>query len=52
MSVNASIKGDELTVTVEGRFDFSAHQEFRDAYEDAGAGVSKYVIDMSKALLR
>ncbi|WP_283789834.1 STAS domain-containing protein [Bermanella sp. WJH001] len=49
MPVNASIKGDELTVTVEGRFDFSAHQEFRDAYEDAGAGVSKYVIDMSKA---
>ena len=49
MPINTSVKGDELTVTVEGRFDFSAHQEFRDAYEDADTGVNKYVIDMAKA---
>lgn len=49
MPINTSVKGDELTVTVEGRFDFSAHQEFRDAYEDADTAVNKYVIDMAKA---
>ena len=49
MPINASVKGDELTVVVEGRFDFSAHQEFRDAYEDADPSVNKYVIDMAKA---
>jgi len=49
MSINTSVSGDELTVVVEGRFDFSAHQEFRDAYEEAGSAVRKYVIDMAKA---
>jgi len=49
MPINASVKGDELTIAVEGRFDFSAHQEFRDAYEDAQINVSQYIIDMSKA---
>ncbi|MFT5594060.1 MAG: anti-anti-sigma factor [Oceanicoccus sp.] len=49
MPINTSVKGDELTITVEGRFDFSAHQEFRDAYEEADTGVNKYVIDMSRA---
>ncbi|GAA6134824.1 anti-anti sigma factor HsbA [Oceaniserpentilla sp. 4NH20-0058] len=49
MSINTSVNGEELTVVVEGRFDFSAHQEFRDAYEEAGASVCKYVIDMAKA---
>jgi len=49
MSVNTSVSGNELTVQIEGRFDFSAHQEFRDAYEKAGDGVSQYTIDMSNA---
>lgn len=49
MPINTSLKGDELTVGVEGRFDFSAHQDFRDAYEEAGAGISHYIIDMAKA---
>lgn len=49
MPINTSVKGDELTVGVEGRFDFSAHQDFRDAYEEAGAGISHYIIDMAKA---
>jgi anti-anti-sigma factor len=49
MPINASTNGGELTVVVEGRFDFSAHQEFRDAYEKADSSVTQYVIDMSKA---
>lgn len=50
MSVQASLAGNgsELTIKIDGRFDFSAHQEFRDAYEDVAGGnnVSKYIIDM------
>ena len=49
MSIGTSVSGNELTVQVEGRFDFSAHQEFRDAYEKSDDSVQSYVIDMSKA---
>ncbi len=49
MSIGTSVSGSELTVQVEGRFDFSAHQEFRDAYEKSGDAVKSYVIDMAKA---
>ncbi len=49
MSIGTSVSGNELTVQVEGRFDFSAHQEFRDAYEKSDDSVKSYVIDMSKA---
>ena len=33
----ASQSGNELTISIEGRFDFSAHQEFRDCYERVNA---------------
>ncbi len=49
MAIGTSTNGNELKIQVEGRFDFSAHQEFRDAYEKADAGVSMYVIDMANA---
>jgi len=49
MAIGTSTNGNELKIQVEGRFDFSAHQEFRDAYEKADAGVNAYVIDMSNA---
>ncbi len=49
MSIGTSVSGSELTVQVEGRFDFSAHQEFRDAYEKSDDSVKSYVIDMSRA---
>ena len=49
MSIGTSVSGGELTVQVEGRFDFSAHQEFRDAYEKSDDSVKSYVIDMAKA---
>lgn len=35
-----------LTIGVEGRFDFSAHQEFRAAYENAEVKPKAYRIDM------
>lgn len=39
--------GRTLTIRVEGRFDFSTHQAFRDAYEHGGEGVTGYVVDMA-----
>jgi len=41
--------GDQkLTIRIQGRFDFSAHQEFRDAYEKNAQKPEGYVVDMSE----
>ncbi|MDX1757578.1 MAG: STAS domain-containing protein [Marinobacter sp.] len=39
--------GRTLTIKIEGRFDFSTHQKFRDAYEHSDEGIVSYVVDMS-----
>ncbi len=41
-----SADGNELTINIEGRFDFSAHQEFRRAYEGLEVEPSSYKVDM------
>lgn len=41
--------GKELTIAIEGRFDFGAHQQFREAYEHAVSRPSSYAIDLAKA---
>jgi len=38
----------ELTIKIQGRFDFSAHQEFRDAYEKVKDEPKSYVVDMKE----
>lgn len=38
--------GAELVIRVTGRFDFSAHQEFRDAYESLREQPDRYRVDM------
>ncbi len=49
MSITSQIQGDTVTITVTGRFDFSCHKEFRDAYRNAPAGSGKkFEIDMSQ----
>ncbi|HEY0288144.1 MAG TPA: STAS domain-containing protein [Pseudomonas sp.] len=40
-----SLDGQQLTIRIRGRFDFSAHQSFRSAYEDVGTARS-YVVDL------
>jgi anti-anti-sigma factor len=40
--------GRTLIIRIEGRFDFSSHQSFRDAYEHGDQEVSDYSIDMSQ----
>lgn len=38
--------GAELTIRITGRFDFSAHQEFREAYESLAEQPDRYRVDM------
>lgn len=49
MGVQSNIDSNskELTIKVDGRFDFSAHQEFRDAYENISSDVNSYVVDLN-----
>jgi HptB-dependent secretion and biofilm anti anti-sigma factor len=49
MSITATNTGSTLTIKVEGRFDFSSHQEFRQAYETAPSAITAYEINMSQA---
>jgi len=43
---NLSSNGEELTITVEGRFDFSSLQQFRNAYEKVSPKPKSYVINL------
>jgi anti-anti-sigma factor len=36
----------ELTIKINGRFDFSCHQDFRKSYEDLDTEPQSYIIDM------
>lgn len=47
VSAHYSQGTQELRIMVAGRFDFSEHKAFRDAYQNATSPVSSYVIDMS-----
>lgn len=47
ISTQLSEENNELTINVEGRFDFSAHQDFRSAYEDVDDAPEHYAVDMS-----
>ena len=45
---NVGARGDQLTIRIQGRFDFSAHQEFRNAYEVVDKSPSSYCVDMNE----
>ena len=38
--------GQELTIVIQGRFDFAAHQEFRNAYERVSTTPQRLVVDL------
>ena len=40
--------GQTLTIKIEGRFDFSTHQAFRDACEHGDEKVSSFMVDLSE----
>lgn len=45
----ASTDGNELTITVQGRFDFSSLQQFRNAYEKISPKPKSYIIDLKES---
>jgi HptB-dependent secretion and biofilm anti anti-sigma factor len=48
MSITAKATADnsELTIAIDGRFDFSTHQEFRKAYESCDPAPASFIVDM------
>ncbi len=51
MGVTARIDPDQrtLTIAVEGRFDFSQHRDFRNAYQNVTPSSMQFVVDLSRA---
>ncbi|NRB37524.1 MAG: STAS domain-containing protein [Pseudomonadales bacterium] len=47
ISARVSEDGTELNIGIDGRFDFSSHQDFRKAYEESNDALDKYVVDMN-----
>jgi anti-anti-sigma factor len=45
---NVSSDGKQLTIVIEDRFDFSLHQQFRDAYCRNNTSDVIYTLDLSK----
>lgn len=41
-----SADGNQVTIYIQGRFDFSSHQEFRNAYEKLAKAPSRYRVDL------
>jgi len=49
MPITSVANGNTVNITISGRFDFSVHKEFRDAYSGQSSGSNnEYVIDMSQ----
>ena len=39
----------QVTIAIDGRFDFAQHKAFRDAYKDVDSKSMKFVVDLSDA---
>lgn len=50
MSFNTSLSedGQELRMSIDGRFDFNIHSQFRKAYQNLPSG-TRFVVDLSNA---
>ncbi|MDH5299890.1 MAG: STAS domain-containing protein [Gammaproteobacteria bacterium] len=46
MPVVSKLEGNNVTVTIRGRFDFNDHTSFREAYRDAPPSAN-YIVDMA-----
>jgi anti-anti-sigma factor len=44
-----SADGQALTIAVAGRFDFSAHKDFRKSYEEVDGDPRRYTVDLRDA---
>ena len=50
MTINSKISGDDkqLVIAISGRFDFSLHQQFRDAYNNVTTQKLIYILNLSE----
>ena len=48
MAIKTTESGSTVTLFVEGRFDFSLHKEFSDAYKEFPKGQKHFVVDLSQ----
>ena len=46
---NVSVEDNQVILTIEGRFDFSLHQSFRDSYKNQNIENCKFIIDLTNA---
>ena len=49
MAITSEVNGDTLVIKVEGRFDFSALEVFKNSYEGVEPTPAKYVIDLEES---
>ncbi|MES9969408.1 MAG: STAS domain-containing protein [Candidatus Thiodiazotropha sp.] len=51
MSISSELSPDEksVTIVISGRFDFSTHQEFMQAYKAFPKGEKSFVVDLTNA---
>lgn len=47
ISINVSDDNKAVTIKINGRFDFSLHNEFRKAYKDVSLSGGEYAVDLS-----
>ncbi len=49
MSISMNVADDNKTATlkINGRFDFSLHNDFRKSYKDVALSAGQYVVDLS-----
>jgi len=48
MAITSTVSpdGSQVTIHIQGRFDFSSHQEFRNAYEKLSGAPAQYRVDL------
>lgn len=49
MAVTAEVAGNTVTIKMQGRFDFSIHQDFVKVYKEYSRGEKSFVVDLSGA---
>jgi len=47
ISINVPDDGKSATIKINGRFDFSLHNEFRKSYKDVVLKTGQYIVDLS-----
>jgi anti-anti-sigma factor len=48
MAIQVTDNGQQVTLAIEGRFDFSQHREFSGAYKAFEKGSKEFLVDLSR----